>query len=81
MGVGDDYSSKDFKVKLYNAMESADESDPNKQIDKGKGIDKGYMEGNNESEAMPLDKGKGVDRIVHRVELGPGYSVEPPFVT
>jgi hypothetical protein len=81
MGAGDDYTSKDFKAKLYNAMESADESDPSKQIDKGKGIDKGNIEGNNESEAKPLDKGKGIDRRVHRIELGPGYCTEPPFVT
>jgi hypothetical protein len=81
MGAGDDYTSKDFKAKLYNAMESADEYDPSKQIDKGKGIDKGNIEGNNESEAKPLDKGKGIDRRVHRIELGPGYCTEPPFVT
>jgi hypothetical protein len=81
MGAGNDYSSKDFKAKLYNAMESADESDPSKQIDKGKGIDKGYIEGNNESEAKPLDKGKGIARRVPRIELGPGYCTEPPFVT
>ena len=81
MGAGDDYTSKDIKAKLYNAMESADEYDPSKQIDKGKGIDKGNIEGNNESEAKPLDKGKGIDRRVHRIELGPGYCTEPPFVT
>ena len=81
MGAGDDYSSKDFKAKLYNAMESADESDPSKQIDKGKGIDKDNIEGNNEREAKPLEKGKGIDRRVHRIELGPGYCTEPPFVT
>jgi hypothetical protein len=81
MGAGDKYSSKDFKAKLYNAMESDDGSEPSKQIDKGKGIDKDYNEGNNESEAKPLDKGKGIDRRAHRIELGPGYCTEPPFVT
>jgi hypothetical protein len=81
MGTGDDYSSKDFKAKLYNAMESDDGFDPSKQIDKGKGIDKGYNEGNDESDAKLLDKGKGIDRRVHRIELGPGHSTEPPFVT
>lgn len=81
MGVGDSSSSKDFKAKLYNAMESDDGSDPSKQIDKGKGIDKGYNEGNDESEAKSLDKGKGIDRGVHRIELGPGHCTEPPFVT
>ena len=40
MGAGNDYTSKDFKAKLYNAMESDDGSDPSKQLDKGKGIDR-----------------------------------------
>jgi len=95
MGAGDYYSSKNFKAKLYNAMDFDDGSDPSKQTDKGKGIDKGYNEGNdeseaklldkgkdnNESEAKPLDKGKGIDKGVHRIELGPGHCTEPPFVT
>ncbi len=82
MGAGDNYSSKDFKIKLYNAMESDDGSDTSKQIDKGKGVEKGFNEGNDESGAKPLlDKGKGIDRRVHRVELGPGHCTEPPFVT
>ena len=81
MGAGNDYTSKDFKAKLYNAMESADGSDPSKQLDKGKGIDKGYNEGNVESGAKPLDKGKGIERRVPRIELGPGHCTEPPFVT
>jgi hypothetical protein len=81
MDAGEYYSSKDFKVKLYNSMESNDEFDPSKQIDKGKGVDKGYNEGNNESEAKSMDKGKGIDRRVHRIELGQGHSTEPPFVT
>lgn len=81
MGAGDNYSSKDFKVKLYNAMESDDGLDPSKQIDKGKGIDKGFNEGNNENGAKSMDKGKGKDKRVHRIELGPGHCTEPPFVT
>jgi hypothetical protein len=81
MGAGNDYPSKDFKPKLYNAMESDDVSDPSKQIDKGKGIDKGYNESNDEGGAKPLDKGKGIDKRVHRIELGPGHCTEPPFVT
>jgi hypothetical protein len=79
MGPGDSTSSKDFKVKLYNAMESGDESEPGKHLDKGKGIDKGSDDGN--SGAKPLDKGKGIDRKVHRIELGPGHCTEPPFVS
>jgi hypothetical protein len=81
MGADYNYSSKDFKAKLYNAMECVDESDSSKQIEKGKGVDKSYNEGNNETEAKPLDKGKGIDRRMHRIELGPGHCTEPPFVT
>jgi hypothetical protein len=79
MGVDYDYSSKDFKAKLYNAMEHDDKFDSNKQINKGKDKDKGYNEDNNETK--PLDKGKSIDRRVHRIELGTGHSTEPPFVT
>ena len=79
MGPGDSTSSKDFKVKLYNAMESGDEPEPGKPLDKGKGIDKGSDDDN--SGAKPLDKGKGIDRKVHRIELGPGHCTEPPFVS
>lgn len=81
MCVGDNSSSKDFKAKLYCAMESGDGFDPNKHIDKGKSIDKSYNESGGESEAKPLDKGKGIDRTVHPIHLGPGYCTEPPFVT
>jgi len=81
MGAGDSSTIKDLKPKLYNAMESEQESDPNKHIDKGKGIDKGFNEGKDESETKPLDIGKGKDRRVHRIELGPGHCTEPPFVT
>jgi hypothetical protein len=80
MGAGDN-SSSDFKTKLFNAMESDDGSNPTKDIDKGKGIDKDYTESGGESEAKPLDKGKGIDRIVHPIRLGPGHCTEPPFVT
>lgn len=83
MGAPDTSSSENFKAKLYNAMESNDESDPSKHVDKGKGIDKGYSEGSgeSESEAKPQDKGKGIDRRVYPLHLGPGHSTEPPFVT
>jgi hypothetical protein len=33
--------SPEFKAKLYNAMESDEEPNPNKYLDKGKGIDRG----------------------------------------
>jgi len=81
MGAGNSSTSKDFKIKLYNAMESDDASDTSQQTIKGKGIDKGSTKGNDESEAKPLDKGKGIDRKVNRIELGPGHCTEPPFVT
>jgi hypothetical protein len=81
MGAGDSSTVKDIKAKLYNAMESEQGSDPNKHIDKGKGIDKGFNEGKDESETNPQNKGKGKDRRVHRIELGPGHCTEPPFVT
>jgi hypothetical protein len=82
MGAGNHWPSEKFTAKLYNAMESNDESYQGKHVDKGKGIDKGYTEGSNESvnEAKP-HKGKGIDKIVHPVDIGPGYSTEPPFVT
>jgi hypothetical protein len=81
MGADDSSTVKDLKAKLYNAMESEQGSEPNKHIDKGKGIDQGSNEGNAESETKPLDKGKGKDRRIHRIELGPGHCTEPPFVT
>jgi len=81
MGVGDSFSSSNFKIKTYNAMESEDGLDTDKHIDKGKGIDKGYTESGSENEVNPLDKGKGIDRIVHPIRLGSGHCTEPPFVT
>ncbi len=80
MGGGDNYSSN-FKVKLYNAMESNDGQDSSQHIDKGKGIDKSDTGANVESEAKSLDKGKGIDKSVHPIELGPGHCTEPPFAT
>ena len=67
MGAGDSSNVKDLKPKLYNAMESEQESDPNKHMDKGKGIDKGFNEGNDESEAKPLDKGKDIDKSSNEI--------------
>lgn len=39
MKIGQGYSLEKFKPKLYNAMDSLDESNPNKGLDKGKGIE------------------------------------------
>jgi hypothetical protein len=71
-GAGDSYSSKDFKAKLYNAMESADGSDPSKQIDKGKGIDRGSNDGHNESGTKPFDP---TSLFPKRINPGPGFNV------
>jgi hypothetical protein len=62
MGAGNSSTVKDIKAKLYNAMESEQGSEPNKHIDKGKGIEKGSNEGKDESETKPLDKGKDIDK-------------------
>jgi hypothetical protein len=78
MGGGDSSSLKDFKPKLFNAMESADGRDPSQPTDKGKGIDIGNTGSNEDSEAKPLDKGKGIDKKLHPIELGPG--VDPASV-
>lgn len=87
-----DYSPSDVKPKLYHAMESNDGSDPNKPMDKGKGIDTNsyFVDqdmGENENKSMgeneskPMDKGKNIDRTVHPINLGSGSSVEPPMAT
>lgn len=92
MTLGDN-SSKEFKVKLYNAMESDKDLNPGKALDKGKGIDRGSPDNNKSVEteaeadpdAMCLDKNKATDstsdgnkgKSVSRFTLGPGYAVEP----
>jgi hypothetical protein len=77
IGSGQSSPSKDFKPKLFNAMESDDGHDASQHIDK---VNTG---GNdvNDNYTKPLDKGKNVDRRVHPIELGPGHCTEPPFVT
>lgn len=61
-------SLSEFKPKLYYGMDLDDDSS-SKPLDKGKGIDYGdqNMEENEGSanESKPLDKGKGIDRNVH----------------
>ncbi len=81
---GGDVNSSDFKPKLYYAMDSNEESDPNRELDKGKGIDIGNTESvdEGESETKPLDKGKGIDRRVHPLPLeAAGPPAEPHMVT
>jgi hypothetical protein len=63
--LGNDYSLKEFKVKLHSSMESNENSDKN--LDKGKGIDTG---------AQPIsDENKR--KQVSRLTLGPGSAVQP----
>jgi hypothetical protein len=84
-------SSKEFKVKLYNAMESDKGLNSGKGLDKGKSIDKGSSDNNKSFEteadpdAMCLDKDRATNptydenkgKSVSRFTLGPGYAVEP----
>jgi len=62
MGAGNSSTVKYIKPKLYNAMESEQGFEPNKDTDKGKGIDKGSNEGKDESVTKPLDKGKDINK-------------------
>ncbi len=90
--LGDNSSSKELKVKLYNAMESDKELNSGKGLDKGKGIDRSSSDKNKsfeteaDSEAMSLDKDKGgadptyvgnKGKSVSGLTLGPGSAVEP----
>jgi hypothetical protein len=83
MGPGEGPSSDTFKPKLYNSMESDDNSDSNKSLDKGKGIDKSVLPvyDGGTSSTQPLDKGKGIDRTVHPTYTGTNIeqATEPPF--
>jgi len=84
MGAGP--SNEEPKPKLYNAMESDQNSNSGQQLDKGKGIDKeahpnyegniGVNTGILGSEPQPSDNGKGKE--VTPVPVPP---MEPPFVT
>jgi hypothetical protein len=92
MALGNN-SSKELKVKLYNAMESDKGLNSGKGLDKGKGIDEGSSDNNKsfeteaDTDAMCLDKGKdratdptydgNKGKSVSRLTLGPGYAVEP----
>ena len=88
--------SPEFKAKLYNAMESDEEPNPNKYLDKGKGIDQGSSDDSDDSSntVVParndgihedgnksLDKGKGIDRSMHPLYREVAPPVDPPFVT
>ncbi len=65
MGGGDS-SSSDFKVKLYNAMESNDGQDSSQHIDKGKGINTGNTKGNGScGDKFPDNKDELRDEVYH----------------
>jgi len=57
MNAGQGSTSENIKFKLYNAMESDEKSNPDKKLDKGKGVDR---------EVHPYyDKDKNVDTEAH----------------
>jgi hypothetical protein len=79
MTDNESFSPKNLKLKFYNSMESDEESNPCKRLDKGKGIDREYHPyyGNSTSPAknsevtsLELDKGKELEQFN-----------EPPFAT
>jgi hypothetical protein len=91
MKAGHGYSSEEIKPKFYNAMDldSYGESNPNKSLDKGKGVDKevhphydrdiGMGAGDPSNENKPLDKGKG--RVKVNVVLDAPEPTNPHMVT
>lgn len=86
INTGDGSSTKDLKPKLYYAMDS-EESNSNKPLDKGKGVDRelhpnydrdiGMTSMGGLDDNKPLDKGKGKVKVV----LNSPVPTEPPMVT
>lgn len=86
MKTGDGSLPKDFKPKLYNAMDSDGKSNPVKPLDKGKGVDKemhpnydrnvGITRGDVLGESKPLDRRKGKEILAESPA-----PVEPHMVT
>lgn len=73
MKTGQDYKIENFKLKLYNAMDSLDESNISKGLDKGKELD-------TETQYKNVDnKGIGVEPssvfFSMRTNPGPGFNV------
>jgi hypothetical protein len=85
MNAGYESSPENIKSKLYHAMESDEESNPNKRLDKGKGVDKethpfydrdkGITSGDGLGESISLNKGKV------KVVLESPVPTEPHMVT
>ncbi len=79
---------RDFKPKLYYAMESEDNG---KGLNKGKGIYRGNFEeeakSNNSAEIKSLDKSRNINRAVQPFSgsfaehQGTGNTLELPFAT
>jgi len=76
MKIGQEYSVEKFKPKLYNAMDSLDDSNTSKGLDKGKGIDTEgdlsnngnknitSLSGEEANKNKPLDDGKNKVKIL-----------------
>ena len=68
-------STQDLKIKLYHAMDSNDELDPNNNTNKGKGIDRGLSGG----EGIPVSPTSATDsgypEFPKKINPGPGFNV------
>ena len=85
MNVGDEYSPENLKSKLYHAMESDEESNPNKGLDKGKGVDKEthpfYDRDKGITSSDGLDENKSLNKGKVKVVLESPVPTEPHMVT
>lgn len=86
INVGNEPSPKDFKPKLYNAMDTDSDSGTNKPLDKGKGVDRelhpNYDRNMYIHREDPLAGNKTLDNRTIKEKLAqPPVPFEPPFVT
>lgn len=73
MNGGDGSTVKNFKPKLYNAMESDNYNNSDKRLDKGKGVDtdlhpnydknRSIKSGSRLNDSKPIDKAQEVDKL------------------
>lgn len=84
-GYGCEYAPKDFKPKLYCAMDSAEESNLNDRLDKGKGVDKeshpNYDRDMGIRSEDPSAENKPLVRSKVKVVLDSPVPTEPHMVT
>lgn len=91
-GGPSDYPLESFKPKLYNAMDSDEDSNTSKKLDKGKGVDRElyplvkqpvYVREleTRDSVAESQETGKGKGRVKVKVILDSPEPVEPHMVT